>query len=148
MTATVSAYIVAALTFASISGLSAKELTERLQKAIKDKNLPLSVVQGSMVVEVKPTKFTKEAVMSTIFDSLDKKPDLVLVFGDSAADEEMFKFAHSRELSTPGGGKLPKVFTSQVQNTQRIPTVAKSSLPSPLHTILLLEKLADVVRRL
>ncbi len=65
----------------------AVELATRLRSL--SSSVPLAVIQGSKVIEVKPAQHSKGTVAVTIFD--DKPYDFVVSIGDDTTDEDMFR---------------------------------------------------------
>ena len=52
-------------------------------------SVPLSVIQGNKVIEVKPAQHSKGTVAVTLFD--DKPYDFMVSIGDDTTDEDMFR---------------------------------------------------------
>ena len=63
------------------------ELATQLRRT--ESPIPLTVIQGSKVVEVKPAQHSKGTVATTLFE--DKPYDFILSLGDDTTDEDMFR---------------------------------------------------------
>ena len=67
--------------------LQARELRIALSRALRD--VPLDIIEGKRVLEVRPRGASKAAVVQRLL-SHETPPSLILALGDDRTDEEMF----------------------------------------------------------
>jgi len=103
----------------------AKELLSELSD--KTEQLPLSVLNGNKVIEVRPKGINKGTAISKVLDA--KHYDFVLCLGDDKTDEDMFKRL----------ARLQHAFTIKVGNEA---SFAKYNLHSPYLVQSLLQTVA------